>query len=190
MSDDNEGDLGDFPAISGWNYRVVGIETDAGMEYAIREVYYDDDGEVACSTGGGPLAPYGSTLDELRSEFAGYVEAMNLPPLFEVDGRLIGRMPRRAAEDDPATRARIDAVHAALTDGVDLARVGNDYLRDVAVNLVSAQNAYLEVEAPAELRATARRLLTRTAYPAEHHARVLKAVVGTDGLLGGPKAGD
>lgn len=77
-----------------WNYRVVRhvYENDCGLDgewYAIHEVYYQD-GKPFTSTIDA-VSPGGSTLDELKADFANYAKALEAPVIdekeFTCDGK-------------------------------------------------------------------------------------------------------
>jgi hypothetical protein len=61
-----------------WNHRVLRRKEGEGYTYAIHEVYYDPDGNVAACTEN-PVAPYGESLDELIEDVESYRRALNLP---------------------------------------------------------------------------------------------------------------
>lgn len=66
-----------------WNYRVTRTLTKGRMgeyEYCVREVYYDDAGNVTGWTEY-PDYPYGETTDELAHDLAHMVAALRLPVL-------------------------------------------------------------------------------------------------------------
>jgi len=74
-----------------WDYRVIR----KGEEYAIHEVYYDDQGAVETCTVE-PVGVAGDTLAELREDLAHYIRALDRPVL------VYEEMP---AEYAPAARA-------------------------------------------------------------------------------------
>lgn len=59
-----------------WNYRVVLRHE----QFAIHEVFYDDDGGIAGMTEE-PVFPRAQTLEELRSELLRYTSALDEPVL-------------------------------------------------------------------------------------------------------------
>lgn len=59
-----------------WNYRVMRRKE----EFAIYEVYYDEDGNV-CGYSEKPTFPRGETLEYLREEILRYLEALEEPIL-------------------------------------------------------------------------------------------------------------
>lgn len=75
------------------NYRVIRKETSWGGDpyphYEIHEVYYNEDGTFQSWTSDW-LAPYGETLDELRSDLLRMLEASEKPVLeISNDSRLL-----------------------------------------------------------------------------------------------------
>ncbi len=67
--------------MSHWNHRVMHkLESDGSHSYTIHEVYYDVDGAVTGWTENG-IAPYGETLEELRSDLKRMVKALSKPVL-------------------------------------------------------------------------------------------------------------
>lgn len=50
-----------------WDHRVVKVITDNEVQYGIHEVYYDGGGVIIGWTET-PIAPFGESLDELRTE--------------------------------------------------------------------------------------------------------------------------
>lgn len=70
-----------------WNYRVVydpivSALDDIG-EYAIREVFYNDDGEIAFWSGEAAV-PNAESYEELQAELTLFQEAFDLPCLMSV----------------------------------------------------------------------------------------------------------
>jgi hypothetical protein len=80
-----------------WNYRVTKkfySDPDTWV-YGIREVYYNDDGEIERWTKY-TVGPYGNTVDELVADIANFVAALAKPvvEIKAVDGQKV------AVEDD------------------------------------------------------------------------------------------
>lgn len=71
----------------GWDYRVVAVERDGQLTYGIYEVYYDEDGSPAMRTEAAS-EPYGTSLEELRTDYDNMAEAFLQPLLTERDGRM------------------------------------------------------------------------------------------------------
>lgn len=70
-----------------WNYRVI-LKDD---EYAIHEVYYDDQGEPeACTVD--PVGPVGDTLADLVKDMDHYLRALKRPVLEYEDFANKGRV--------------------------------------------------------------------------------------------------
>ena len=64
-----------------WNYRLVKKDVDGAVAYAICEVYYDDDGKPSvCSA---PVAPFGSTVEEIRIDLERMAVALSMTTLDE-----------------------------------------------------------------------------------------------------------
>ena len=61
-----------------WNYRVVHKVYKGVDEYAIHEVYYDDDGAPKLVTTNS-ISPYGNTYKEFIDDMAHYVAALGRP---------------------------------------------------------------------------------------------------------------
>jgi hypothetical protein len=72
-----------------WNYRVVfddinALDNEIG-EYTIREVFYDDDGEIDF-WGDDAAVPNGNSYEELQDDMNLFMEAFELPCLvLEID---------------------------------------------------------------------------------------------------------
>ena len=72
-----------------WNYRVVfddinALDNEIG-EYTIREVFYDDDGEIDF-WGDDAAVPNGNSYEELQDDMNLFMEALELPCLvLEID---------------------------------------------------------------------------------------------------------
>lgn len=64
-----------------WNHRVTRQKTRFGDWYAIREVYYDDQGNVTAWTEG-EMAPVGETVEELRADLERMLAALDEPVLY------------------------------------------------------------------------------------------------------------
>ena len=67
-----------------WNHRVVMVEHPLETYYEIREVYYNEHGEITGFTQDG-IAPMGETVDELRSELGRMLTCLDKPILREKD---------------------------------------------------------------------------------------------------------
>ena len=63
-----------------WNYRVIKHTTDDVIYYGIHEVYYDDKQEPS-SYSEDSIAPYGQTLEEIKSDLEKMVTALSKPVL-------------------------------------------------------------------------------------------------------------
>lgn len=73
----------------GWNYRVIRHRrTDITAKhrwvhwFEIHEAYYDDHGRIWAISKDG-MGPHGETFAELRSDFAGFMAALQKPVLDE-----------------------------------------------------------------------------------------------------------
>ena len=70
-----------------WNHRVIRHPGQNGTTnepfHAIHEVYYDGDDHAITGWTQAPVAPMGSSLEELRSELAMFVLALDKPVLQE-----------------------------------------------------------------------------------------------------------
>ena len=60
-----------------WNYRVF---REANGDYTIREVFYDDNGQITASTAT-PVEPMGESLEALAQDLEWFKAALNLPVL-------------------------------------------------------------------------------------------------------------
>ena len=69
--------MADIPTLSGWDYRVVRLQSG---QYAIHEVYFDDQEKVELTT---RALPEGHDLAELARDLAAMVEALGKPVLDE-----------------------------------------------------------------------------------------------------------
>jgi hypothetical protein len=78
-----------------WNYRVIRERHEAenpalsGTSYTIREVFYDDANGRPTGTTEEPCHPSGETPEELAADFVLMKGAFDLPPLEEVNGKLV-----------------------------------------------------------------------------------------------------
>ena len=61
-----------------WNYRIVHKVYKDEDEYAIHEVYYDDDGAPKLVTTN-PVSPWGNTYEEFIEDTAHYISALSKP---------------------------------------------------------------------------------------------------------------
>lgn len=68
-----------------WNYRVLCLYHEGVAEYAIHEVYYDDDDESPVLFSEHPAFPSGADLKELEKDLVRYGQALALPVLTEAD---------------------------------------------------------------------------------------------------------
>jgi len=100
-----------FPAISGWNHRVVKRTVSlpgGGTEavFAIHEVYYGTGAKrnVGHSWTENPVHPQGETLDELKRELTMMYQATLKPTLEEVRGT--GQMKDRLVPVKSGRRVR------------------------------------------------------------------------------------
>lgn len=64
-----------------WNYRVM---RDADDCYTVRDVYYDDDGNIF-AWGEKPTNPLGEDLESLRNEARRILKCMDQPILDEIE---------------------------------------------------------------------------------------------------------
>ena len=69
-----------------WNYRIVAIPWEDETEYAIYEVYYDDDGKPIARTEQ-PVGCIAADIRELAQEFKYMSLAFTEPVLHEEDFR-------------------------------------------------------------------------------------------------------
>lgn len=65
-----------------WNYRVIYHGKPGDVWFGIYEVYYEDDGTVACWTTE-PVGIVGDDMDELRRSYDLIAEAFKMPVLDE-----------------------------------------------------------------------------------------------------------
>ena len=63
-----------------WNYRVVRQDRGDETAYAIREVHYDEEHQVASWTAH-DMQPWGTSLDELRTDLQLMLLALEKPVL-------------------------------------------------------------------------------------------------------------
>ncbi|NJK75609.1 MAG: hypothetical protein HC942_18290 [Microcoleus sp. SU_5_6] len=85
-----------------WNYRVF---QEKEGDYVIREVIYDDKGEIVACTEN-PVEPFGRTLEELAQSIDDFKAALKLPVLILED---IPKIPKSAAKK----RARSQTISSA-----------------------------------------------------------------------------
>ena len=75
-----------------WNYRVCRVEIDHDVEpyqYVIKEVHYNENGEIA-NWIHGESSPYGESLEELQSDLERMAEAFKRPMVvFDKNGKLV-----------------------------------------------------------------------------------------------------
>lgn len=67
-----------------WNYRIVALKTDEGMQYGMHEVYYDDNGVPIFYTEN-PVACIAEDLSGFFKEFDHMLVALSKPVLVEED---------------------------------------------------------------------------------------------------------
>ena len=68
-----------------WNNRIVCTTDDEGNHwYGTHEVFYEDDGKLACYTAN-PVEPGAETMNDLEDIILMYGEAMKRPVLYEED---------------------------------------------------------------------------------------------------------
>ena len=92
--------------MSHWNYRVTRQrvpEDPLGLDYvyAIRDVYYDDDGGL--SWGAEPQAPHGETWAELYDDLSKMMDGALLRPGLDLDTREDFK-PWRSSDPEPRGR--------------------------------------------------------------------------------------
>jgi hypothetical protein len=66
--------------ISHWSYRATKKTIDGEVEWAVREVYFDNAGHAVGWTGDA-IAPTGDNLDELRESLRRMLSGINHEPL-------------------------------------------------------------------------------------------------------------
>jgi len=67
-----------------WNYRVFVEHHPPGEDvYTVRSAFYDGGEAIPHSWSARPVAPQGSTADELRADLAMMTDALSLPVLAE-----------------------------------------------------------------------------------------------------------
>ena len=66
-----------------WNYRIVKTDFSGAVEFAIHEVYYDENGEPDGATQN-PSWPAGETWEEFQADLNNYNMAM-LQPVLDYD---------------------------------------------------------------------------------------------------------
>jgi len=67
-----------------WNYRIVAVQHDWGIEYGIHEVYYDENEKPIFYTSN-PVPCVGDTLQEAYASFEKMRMAFGMPTLTEKD---------------------------------------------------------------------------------------------------------
>ena len=82
-----------------WNYCVFREEN---ADYAIREVFYDEEGAVLGCTAD-PVEPYGESLEELARDIEWFQEALTLPilTLADMPPATSGQLPRDRSKNIP-----------------------------------------------------------------------------------------
>ena len=70
--------------MSHWNHRIIKLKAQDGAElvdnYAVHEVYYNDDGTIYAYTNN-PVRAYGDTLEELRETLNHMLKSLDAPVL-------------------------------------------------------------------------------------------------------------
>lgn len=79
-----------------WNYRVF---READGDYAIREVFYAEDGSIIGCTQNA-VEPFGESLDELAKDIEWFKEALELPVLTLAD------IPRQSHKGQKRNRSK------------------------------------------------------------------------------------